>query len=299
MAKKTSKKQEKAKDPTPEQVAPTVAAGCPPEQEGNIPPTFPLICGVATAVGICHNPVYPPTSPMVCAAAIPAAYYPYGGTAGMQNYPNTTPVVCAHTIPTLACHGHQTYPNTSPVYCGGTTAYFPYGGTMPQTPPPTTPMVCAGTIHTVHYGFHGHDYTPPPQAQAIYSIMPNCPTAFCAQNVVVEEPEDKTSKPKKAPPAKKPKKTKKTKPPTSGKKDDLKVVEGIGPKIEQLLYKADIKTYAELGAARIGTLRKILSDAGNRYAIHDPKTWARQAKLAAAGNWDKLKAWQDELKGGK
>ena len=33
--------------------------------------------------------------------------------------------------------------------------------------------------------------------------------------------------------------------------------------------------------------------------MHDPKTWPKQAEMAAAGEWDKLSKWQDELKGGK
>ena len=31
----------------------------------------------------------------------------------------------------------------------------------------------------------------------------------------------------------------------------------------------------------------------------DPTTWPKQAKMAAAGDWDALKKWQDELDGGK
>jgi hypothetical protein len=33
--------------------------------------------------------------------------------------------------------------------------------------------------------------------------------------------------------------------------------------------------------------------------MHDPTTWPAQAKLAAAGKWDELKAMQDNLKGGR
>ncbi|MCB9273654.1 MAG: 50S ribosomal protein L27, partial [Lewinellaceae bacterium] len=47
------------------------------------------------------------------------------------------------------------------------------------------------------------------------------------------------------------------------------------------------------------TLQQILEAAGPRYKMHDPATWANQAKLAAKGEWDKLAKLQDELKGGK
>ena len=81
--------------------------------------------------------------------------------------------------------------------------------------------------------------------------------------------------------------------------DDLKKIEGIGPKIAQLLYKINIYTFADLGKAKISTLKACLADAGSRYKMHDPTTWPKQAKMAAKGDWDKLKKWQDELKGGR
>ncbi|MEL6864308.1 MAG: 30S ribosomal protein S1 [Bacteroidota bacterium] len=82
-------------------------------------------------------------------------------------------------------------------------------------------------------------------------------------------------------------------------KDDLKKVEGIGPKIEELLHGAGIHTYAQLAGTEADRLRTILDEAGSRYKVHDPTTWPQQAGMAAAGEWDKLKEWQDELQGGK
>lgn len=81
--------------------------------------------------------------------------------------------------------------------------------------------------------------------------------------------------------------------------DDLKVVEGIGPKIEGLLKEAGINNWSELGAASVDRLKEILSAAGDRYRLADPSTWAKQASLAAAGSWDELKTYQDFLSGGK
>ena len=88
----------------------------------------------------------------------------------------------------------------------------------------------------------------------------------------------------------------------SGKKvnqDDLKLVEGIGPKIEGLLNDAGIHTWQELADALAEKIQAILDDAGPRYRMHDPTTWARQAKLAAEGKWEELETLQDSLKGGK
>jgi predicted flap endonuclease-1-like 5' DNA nuclease len=81
--------------------------------------------------------------------------------------------------------------------------------------------------------------------------------------------------------------------------DDLKVVEGIGPKIEELLFKAGIFTYSELAAAPVSRLREILTEAGPRFAMHDPGTWSAQSLLAANGEWENLKAYQDFLDAGK
>ncbi len=81
--------------------------------------------------------------------------------------------------------------------------------------------------------------------------------------------------------------------------DDLKKIEGIGPKIAQLLNNAGISTFTVLAGTDVDKLKAILADAGPRYQTHNPTTWPAQAEMAAAGEWDKLKAWQDELDGGK
>lgn len=83
------------------------------------------------------------------------------------------------------------------------------------------------------------------------------------------------------------------------KKDDLKIIEGIGPKIEELYHKAGIKTWLALSETPTSKSQAILDEAGENYAIHNPGTWARQAKLAYEGKWDELKKWQDALDGGK
>ncbi|MCC9020092.1 hypothetical protein [Flavobacterium lipolyticum] len=83
------------------------------------------------------------------------------------------------------------------------------------------------------------------------------------------------------------------------KENDLKIVEGIGPKIEALFNAAGIKTWHELSEASIEKLQSILDGGGENYAIHNPNTWARQALLAYQSKWQELKDWQDSLKGGK
>lgn len=85
----------------------------------------------------------------------------------------------------------------------------------------------------------------------------------------------------------------------SPKLDDLKIVEGIGPKIEELLKAAGIDTWVKLSEAPVEQLREILEAAGSRYQIHDPGTWPAQAKFAAEGQWEELKEYQDMLIGGR
>lgn len=83
------------------------------------------------------------------------------------------------------------------------------------------------------------------------------------------------------------------------KENDLKIVEGIGPKIEGLFHNFDIKTWKDLGEATVEKCQEVLNSGGDRYRIHKPNTWPKQAKLAYEGKWQELKKWQDELDGGK
>jgi large subunit ribosomal protein L21 len=83
---------------------------------------------------------------------------------------------------------------------------------------------------------------------------------------------------------------------TTGKADDLKKIEGIGPKIAETLVAAGIATYAELAKTKPAKISEIIEGVrGN----HIPDTWPEQAKLAADGKWDELKVLQDKLDGGK
>ncbi len=84
-----------------------------------------------------------------------------------------------------------------------------------------------------------------------------------------------------------------------GVADNLKKVEGIGPKIEGLLNAAGINTFSALSRSKYEDLKAILDDAGPRYKMHNPKTWPQQAELADKGDWDELSDLQDHLLGGR
>jgi large subunit ribosomal protein L27 len=93
---------------------------------------------------------------------------------------------------------------------------------------------------------------------------------------------------------------KKEAPKATGDKDDLTKIEGIGPKLKGIFHDNGILTFADLAAKTADELREILLEAGGaRYARFNPDTWPAQSKMAAEGNWDELKKWQDELDGGK
>lgn len=85
----------------------------------------------------------------------------------------------------------------------------------------------------------------------------------------------------------------------TAKADKLTIVEGIGPKIADLLNADGIVTFADLAAAKVATLSAILEKAGSRYTMHKPDTWPQQAALARDGKMDELKKLQDKLDGGK
>ncbi len=82
--------------------------------------------------------------------------------------------------------------------------------------------------------------------------------------------------------------------------DDLKRIEGIGPKLSRVLQEAGIETFAQLAAASPDRLAQILEAADPRLLrLADPTTWPEQSALADAGEWDALGALQGSLKGGR
>ncbi|MGD2205303.1 MAG: hypothetical protein PVH17_00875 [Anaerolineae bacterium] len=82
--------------------------------------------------------------------------------------------------------------------------------------------------------------------------------------------------------------------------DDLKLIEGIGPKISGVLQAAGITTFAQLAATDVSRIGQILEEESLRLRrLADPTTWPEQAQLAADSEWEALEALQRELKGGR
>ncbi len=109
--------------------------------------------------------------------------------------------------------------------------------------------------------------------------------------------EAKKAEPKAAAPKKEaaPKAEAKKAPKKATKSDDLKKIEGIGPKIAETLVEAGIATYAKLAKTDAEKISEIIADVRGS---HVTDTWPKQAQMAADGKWDELKEYQDKLDGG-
>lgn len=81
--------------------------------------------------------------------------------------------------------------------------------------------------------------------------------------------------------------------------DDLVKIEGIGPKIAQVLKDSGVLTFAQLAAVSPEHLSSVLREAGPRFRLADPASWPDQARLAANGAWEELQALQKTLIAGR
>ncbi|MBN1668137.1 MAG: hypothetical protein JW862_13675 [Anaerolineales bacterium] len=79
--------------------------------------------------------------------------------------------------------------------------------------------------------------------------------------------------------------------------EDLKRIEGIGPKIAKTLQQAGIMRFEQLAGLQPEAIKAILDEGGVRLAY--PDTWPEQAALAAREDWDGLAALQSTLKAGR
>ncbi len=73
--------------------------------------------------------------------------------------------------------------------------------------------------------------------------------------------------------------------------DDLTVIEGIGPKIAAALANAGLDTFEKIAERTPAELERIVRAKGVRL-IGKAETWPEQAKLAANGDLEALKAYR-------
>jgi len=79
--------------------------------------------------------------------------------------------------------------------------------------------------------------------------------------------------------------------------DNLRRIDGIGPKVAEIFAANGIATFAQLADASVERLAEILEAEGLKFMT--PDTWPEQAAFAAKGDWDGLQGLQDHLKGGR
>ena len=80
------------------------------------------------------------------------------------------------------------------------------------------------------------------------------------------------------------------------KTNNMQIIEGIGPKMDEVLNNNGISSWAVLAGKSFDELRMILDQEkyGAKYQIIDPTDWPAQAALAAKGDWDGLIKFQSD-----
>lgn len=74
-------------------------------------------------------------------------------------------------------------------------------------------------------------------------------------------------------------------------KDDLKVIKGIGPVLEESLNELNVTSYGQIAKMTIKNMTALLNDAGINAKIYDLSGWKAQAKLALKGDMEAVKNW--------
>jgi predicted flap endonuclease-1-like 5' DNA nuclease len=80
--------------------------------------------------------------------------------------------------------------------------------------------------------------------------------------------------------------------------DDLTIIEGIGPKTDELLRANGIESFVQVAQLHVDDLLDILERGGPNFRLANPASWAQQALLAAENRWTELKRVQNEMLGG-
>jgi large subunit ribosomal protein L17 len=83
------------------------------------------------------------------------------------------------------------------------------------------------------------------------------------------------------------------------KKDDLVIIEGIGPAINKVLNSHGVFTFAQLVDTPKDTIHTWLHAAGSQFQMHDASTWAEQAVLARDGKMAELEVLKKKLDNGQ
>ncbi len=85
--------------------------------------------------------------------------------------------------------------------------------------------------------------------------------------------------------------------PAALERDNLLVIEGLGPKSQEVLYAAGITTYRAIAESSPEALANLIRGAGLR--LVRTETWPQQAGLLAAGDQTGFQAFRESLRGGR
>lgn len=81
--------------------------------------------------------------------------------------------------------------------------------------------------------------------------------------------------------------------------DDLEIIEGIGPKVAEVLREAGVTSFLALAQLTPAQIKETLARGGPGFGLANPQTWGDQALLAANNRWASLAALQSALVGGR
>jgi large subunit ribosomal protein L21 len=81
-------------------------------------------------------------------------------------------------------------------------------------------------------------------------------------------------------------------------RDDIELIEGIGPKITKVLADNGIVTFAKLAETAPAALTEMLKASGGRFSLAHTDTWPQQAALLRDGKLAEFRKLTDELVGG-
>lgn len=83
------------------------------------------------------------------------------------------------------------------------------------------------------------------------------------------------------------------------KRDNLELIEGVGPKVRQVLNDAHVFTFAQVAAMTPAALKAILLRAGDQFRVLQTESWPIQAALARDGKSRELEEYQEFLIAGR
>ncbi len=82
-------------------------------------------------------------------------------------------------------------------------------------------------------------------------------------------------------------------------KNDLKVLRGIGPKMEEVLNENGITSFEQLSKMTLKNINAVLTEAGINTKVYNTKDWKAQSKIAVKGDMEVLSQWIKDNKATK